>query len=414
MEQLSVGIDVGSEKNDAFVMNPDGSKNRRFEFENSPEGTEKLIRHILEAARARAKGEDKVRVEIGMESTSVYADHLAIFLASDERLKPLDSKVYIINPTLIKAYKKALPENHKTDKYDAYVIADKVRTGNIGAPLDVSDEDLRYRSLRMMTRTRSHLVHELVQQKQRYGNLVYMKCSGLVQDSDIHIHSATILTIVDEFETVDALAYASHEQLVEVIKRAGKNKVQDPDAYADRVQNAAKRSYRLPKQLVGSVNVSLQAIVTSIKSLEDQVSLLDKRIAEELKTITTVLTSIPGIGPVYAAGIVSEIGDIDKYKNEAALAKYAGLAWKRNQSSKFESEDTRLFQTGNRYLRYYLTEAANSVRMRIPEYGNFYNLKCKEVNHNKHKRAITLTARKLVRLVFRLLKGNCLYKDRGN
>ena len=52
--------------------------------------------------------------------------------------------------------------------------------------------------------------------------------------------------------------------------------------------------------------------------------------------------------------------------------------------------------------------------MRIPEYGNFYDLKCKEVNHNKHKRAITLTARKLVRLVFRLLKGNCLYKDRGN
>lgn len=411
MEQLSVGIDVGSEKNDAFIMNPDGSRNRRLQFENSPDGTEKLVGQILAAASAR--GEGKVVVKVGMESTSVYADHLAILLASDERLKPLDCKVHIINPALIKAYKKTLPENHKTDRYDAYAIADKVRAGNIGAPLVVSDEDLRYRSLRLLTRTRYQIVHELVQQKQRYANLVYMKCSGLVQDDDIHIHSATILTILDEFDTADALAYATHDQLVEIIRKAGRNKVQDPDAYAERVQKAARRSYRLPSQLVGSVNVSLQAIVTSIKGLEDQVSLLDKRIAEELKTITTVLTSIPGIGPVYSAGIVAEIGNIDKFKNEAAVAKYAGLAWKRNQSSKYESEDTRLFQTGNRYLRYYLTEAANSVRMRVPEYRNFYDLKCKEVNRNKHKRAITLTARKLVRLVFRLLKGNCLYTPQG-
>lgn len=43
------------------------------------------------------------------------------------------------------------------------------------------------------------------------------------------------------------------------------------------------------------------------------------------------------------------------------------------------------------------------------EYSRFYHLKYKEVNKYQHKRALALTARKLVRLVYRLLKDNRLY-----
>ena len=68
-----------------------------------------------------------------------------------------------------------------------------------------------------------------------------------------------------------------------------------------------------------------------------------------------------------------------------------------------------MIKSGNRYLRYYLLEAANSVRRYDSEYRNFYNRKFKEVNKFQHKRALALTARKLVRLVFKLLKENRLY-----
>jgi len=40
----------------------------------------------------------------------------------------------------------------------------------------------------------------------------------------------------------------------------------------------------------------------------------------------------------------------------------------------------------------------------------YYDLKFKEVNRHQHKRALALTARKLVRLVFRLLKDHRLYR----
>lgn len=43
------------------------------------------------------------------------------------------------------------------------------------------------------------------------------------------------------------------------------------------------------------------------------------------------------------------------------------------------------------------------------EFRRYFDLKFKVVNKFQHKRALAFTARKLVRLIFRLLKDNCLY-----
>ena len=66
-------------------------------------------------------------------------------------------------------------------------------------------------------------------------------------------------------------------------------------------------------------------------------------------------------------------------------------------------------KAGNRYLRYYLIEAANSVKNNVPEYKAFYRKKFDEVKTHQHKRALALTSRKLIRLIFGLLDNNQLY-----
>ena len=149
--------------------------------------------------------------------------------------------------------------------------------------------------------------------------------------------------------------------------------------------------------------------MSSIRALETQIKAFDRAISEQIKIIPNTLQSILGIGPVFAAGIIAEIGDINRFDNQAALAKYAGLAWTQYQSGNFEAQNTRLIKSGNRYLRYYLIEAVDSMRKRNSEYQSFYNLKYNEVNKYQHKRALALTARKFVRLVFALLKTNRLY-----
>jgi len=118
---------------------------------------------------------------------------------------------------------------------------------------------------------------------------------------------------------------------------------------------------------------------------------------------------VRGIGPVYAAGLVAEIGDIARFKDNDALAKYAGLWWPRNQSGTFEAADRSLSKAGNAYLRYHFCEAANSLRVHNEEYRRLYERKYQETPKHPHKRACVLTARKLVRLVYALLRTNQLY-----
>lgn len=61
---------------------------------------------------------------------------------------------------------------------------------------------------------------------------------------------------------------------------------------------------------------------------------LDKAIEQVIVVIPEYqcLTSIPGVGKVYAAGLIAEIGQIERFEDQTKLAKYAGLSWKVNQS----------------------------------------------------------------------------------
>lgn len=154
----------------------------------------------------------------------------------------------------------------------------------------------------------------------------------------------------------------------------------------------------------------LASSLENIQALQAQVKKVDAAIERELEGIPQTLLSIDGIGKVYAAGIIAEIGDVFRFKDQAALAKFAGLFWKRHQSSDFEAEDTNMAKSGNKYLRYYFVEAAASMVLHNQGYRAYYQRKYTESKKHHHKRALVLTARKLVRLVFSMLKSKKLYQ----
>lgn len=114
-------------------------------------------------------------------------------------------------------------------------------------------------------------------------------------------------------------------ELTEFIQKKEKKRFSNPGSVAKAIQKAARSSYRLPKTVNDSVNQVLSISINSIKSIEAQIKALEKAIAEQMDLIPNTLTSISGIGPVYSAGIIAEIGDINRFDNQATLAKYAGL-----------------------------------------------------------------------------------------
>ena len=404
MNPLYVGIDVSSGSNVVYLMLANGDKLSNFSLPNSRDGSQTLVKRILKAIFEHSIS----NVLIGIEATSVYGDNLVYFLREDATLLPFNRKIFVLNPKQVSKFKEAYNDLPKNDWVDSFVIADCLRFGRINK--EVYFGDYRYKALQNLTRARYFTVQNLIKEKQRFMNVLFKKYSTLTQEKVFsNTFSATALAVYEEFESAEELANMDLHELAAFVSKKGKNRFSDSEAIAKAIQKAARSSYRLPKTVNDSVNQVLSISITSIKALESQIKEFDKAIAAQMQLLPNVLSSIDGIGPVFSAGIMAEIGDINRFDNQAQLAKYAGLAWTQHQSGNFEAQITKLIKSGNRFLRYYLCEAAFSLVRCDTEYNRFYHLKYKEVNRCQHKRALALTARKFVRLVFRLLKDNRLY-----
>jgi transposase len=386
-------------------MLPDGSKHSSFDIQNNLGGARTISKRVVSALTEN----NLSSVVIGIEATGVYGDNLMCFLREDGALGQFERKFHILNPKQVKKFKGAYPDLPKDDDVDAFIVADNLRFGRIADAIYM--DDYRYKALQNLTRARYYAVQNLTREKQRFMNYLFMKCSGLAQDKVFSDnYGAAALAVFQEFETPDDIADMDTDQLAAFIAEKGKNRSPRPVEIAKAVQAAAKGSYRLPKTVNDSVNQILSISISSMRAVQAQIKALDKEIERQFENIPNTLTSVPGIGKVFSAGIIAEVGDINRFAGHAKLAKYAGLMWRHHKSGEFEGQNTRLIPSGNRFLKYYLCEAAFSIVRCDTEFKRYYNLKYKEVNKYQHKRALALTARKLVRLVFRLLKDNRLYR----
>ena len=404
MDKLFVGIDVGSRDNAVYIMLPNGDKHSAFGVQNNLGGAQSISKRVVAALDTNTL----TAVTIGIEATGVYGDNLMSFFREDGSLARFDRKFFVLNAKQVKKFKDSYSELPKNDPVDAFVIADSLRFGRIGSQIYM--DDYRYVALQKLTRARFYAVQNLTREKQRFMNYLFMKCSGLAQEKVFSDnYGAAALAVFEGFDSPDDIVNTNVEALTAFIAEKGRNRSPHPDEIAKAVQAAARGSYRLPKTVKDSVNQVLSISISSMRAMQAQIKVLEKEIERQFVNIPNTLISIPGFGPVCSAGIIAEVGDVNRFDGQARLAKYAGLVWKENKSGMFEGQITRLIKSGNRFLKYYLCEAAFSIVRCDTEYKRFYDLKYKEVNKYQHQRALALTARKLVRLVFRLLKDNRLY-----
>lgn len=421
---LHVGIDISGRYNDVCALNPIGEvvmPHRRFSYDMS--GAEALAAWLLEQAR---EGEFDA-VQVAAEATGLLWFHVLWYLQQDEDLAAIDFATFLYNARDVKKGKEAFGEQDKTDRKDAYGIAELLRVRHHSTyPLDL---DARYLALQRLTRYRYHLAHVLASEK-TYARLVpfHLKMNTYGPGAPFsNPFAKSGLWALTNYLTIDDLVRADPDELAHALDTVSRGSLDDPLDIATQLQKLATEAFPLPEAMVEPVNVLLETVLAHINALQQIMADLNKHIETLAQALPGYdhLLSIPGIGKVYAAGILAEVRDVNRFmtdpKNrrrtqhdgQAALAKFAGLWWPRNESGDFKGEDRRLAKTGNRYLRYYFIEAANIVRQHEPEYRVFYNRKYAEAIRHKHRRAVTLSARKLVRLVFSLLLNDRDYQPRG-
>jgi transposase len=413
MTTLIVGIDVSQAHNDVCAMNERGEVvERPHRFANDRSGLSELETWLAEVLAT----DDYETLQIGGEATGLLWFHPFWHLQELEAIGDLVPDVYLLNAHGVAHFKKALSERDKTDAKDARAIAERMRFGPLPHRLQL---DARYLALQRLTRYRFFLVHSLAREKVYAAQVALVLKMNTYQAgepfSDPFAKSGQ--WALTTYATADELAACDVNQLAEALRQVSRSSLSDPWGTAHALQQVAAQAYALPDDMVEPVNHILTSLLAHIAFLDSQVTLFDGRIEALAETLPGYhhLKSIPGIGAVYAAGLLAEIQDVQRFmtkangqprlvhQGQAALAQFAGLWWPRIDSGKLHGEARHLAKSGNRYLGYYLVQGANGVRLNAPDYQAFYQRKYREAVRFKHRRALVLTARKLARLVFSLL-----------
>jgi len=403
---LLVGIDVDSKHNECCFLDQEGNRTEKiFSVSNNLPGAQELEDKIT----TTMKNHSFEQLKIATEATSFLDLPLVDYLATSEALRSYDPMIYQLNPRIVRGLKKAYADMDKVDPVDAFAVAERLRFGRLPEPYE---EHQPYVPLRRLTRFRFHIVKDISREKNYFITHLFLKFSSYKSVKPFSdTFGATSQAVITEFFSLDEIASMSIDDLVAFLMKHGKNQFSNPTEVADKLKKVARESYRLRPALASSVNLILALSLKNIRALEKIRNELDRAIEKEFAAFPNTLQSIKGIGPVYSAGIYAEIGDIRRFHTHSKLAKFSGLTWRKRSSGEFEAEFTPMTKTGNEYLRYYFIEAANMLRFHNDEYKAYYRTKYAEVTRHRHKRALALTARKLVRLVFALLKNNQLYQS---
>lgn len=407
LNKLFVGLDVSKSDYKCCILDGEGNRiGKVFALKNNAIDSSVLAQNLVTVCQSY----DIDKIFIGYESTSVYGWHLQYFLADSPVLKPFHPSIICFNPKLIDSFKKTLGDLPKTDRMDAFVIAERLRFGRLPNNEVI---DFRYLALQRLTRHRFHIVENIVREKSYYLSNLFLKYSSLCQDKIFSNNfGSAALAFINEFENMELIADKPLDELVRFLLEKGNEHFDNPEIIAKKLQDAVKSSYRLAPSVDNCINIVLRSCIDNIKSLEQQKKSIEKAIKAEvayLRNEYTCLTSVKGIGHVISAGLIAEIAGISRFDNDNALAKFSGIYWNSYQSADFTADETSLRKCGNKYLRYYFIQAADQLRKYIPEYQDYYSRKFKESKTHHHKRALVLTARKIVRLVFALLHDEKLY-----
>jgi len=118
------------------------------------------------------------------------------------------------------------------------------------------------------------------------------------------------------------------------------------------------------------------------------------------------LATIPGVGPVTVDVVVSELGDVTRFKSVKAVCAYAGLVPAVRQSGGKKSKELGITKTGSPLLRWALVEAAWRVIRQGAAWRRVYEqIKTKAGG----KKAIVAVARRLLVVMTAMLRDGTNY-----
>lgn len=339
--------------------------------------------------------------KVVMEATGVYSKPLASFFFA------LGYDVYVLNPLTTSHIKSKSMRKAKTDPIDTKRIATAFYNQRL-IPYAPSDDI--YEKLRFLQRQYDGLnttYQELVIRMHTVIDLIYPNFNKMFYT----VRGKGSLHFLKAFPIPQMVLDASLEELAVSFHASNKGKEWH-------LKKAAliKEVVRESPQVHAAQQTVLVYYVDLILHMQDTLTDIRAQMHElaRLSPHYELLCSVPGIGEVTAAVILSEIGDISRFHSKKQLIAYAGLDPSVFQSGKFTAKNSKISKRGSPYLRKALYQAAFAgISKRSNGYANkelrtFYD---RLIRNGKTSRlALTATSAKLLRMIFGMLISSSTFR----
>ena len=389
-----VGVDIAKRSHEATVIDDNGSKIKKpFNFKNDSSGFHSLL-SVLESISL-----DPDDFIIGMESTSHY------WLALYSGLRKKGYTVHVFNPIQSNALREMYIRQVKNDDRDCFVIAEVIRFGRYsegGMPPSNIYE------LREMCRARFFMVDAVADLKRKAIALldqVFPEYETPFTD----IFGLTSSELLRNCSTPEEIMAIETDRLCEIIsvpsrKRFGMKK-------AEEIKSLAENSFGIVQEF-DAFGCLIKQYMEHIRFSEQQIAALDERIAALYSSFDTYLSTIPGVGPVLGATILSEIGDISRFSSAAKLAAFAGIDPTVKQSGEFVGTRNHMSKRGSPYLTRALWQASTIAVRCDPVLKEF--MAKKRAEGKPYMNAVGHVTKKMANIIYAVLRDNKPYYIRNN
>ena len=260
--------------------------------------------------------------------------------------------MHVLNPIQSNALRGMYIRQVKNDEHDLLIIADVIRFGRYtegGMPPSELYE------LRELCRARSFIVDMTADLKRKVISLLDQTFPEY-ETIFTNIFGLTSSELLLNCSTPEEILAIDTEKLTEIIEIPSRKRFSTPKA--EQIKEIAANSFGIVLEY-GTTSLLIKQYMEHIRYTEMQ-------IAELYSHFDTYLTTIPGIGVILGATILSEIGDISRFSSSAKLAAFAGIDPTVKQSGEFTATHNHMSKRGSPYLRRALWQASTCAVVRDP------------------------------------------------
>lgn len=403
-----VGIDIAKKFHIACVLDEDNSfiaKNYRIESELTDFD---MFYQLLETI-----DKDKNQFLIGMEATGLLFENLYIFL------KKLGYNVVLLNPYQTTKFREMDTMKYvKNDNIDSHMIAALLKSGRYAKGF--VSEDI-YQAIKSLYRHKATLMQEMKNAKRQVSTslaVVFPEFEQIMRDP----FSVSGMALLEKYPTAKHYKGASPQRILKVFRNIKGNNfnlqkaselydlatttiyqgnAKDERAYVilsnlRRIRFLKEEIEQCESQMFILLNESEQAISTSI-SKDEEVYIAD---------LVDNLRSIDGVSDKTIFAVLSECGDITRFKSGQAFIGFLGLYPTLHQSGN-TTKYGRLAKRGAKLAKMAIYQAAVACVRHNGELKKVYL--DKKSSGRAPKECVVVVARKLAMIIYSIYKNNTPY-----